>query len=87
MATDLWDASSWQAQYVQGPTAPYGSRTVEQYMRRPEFELFDVQSDRYEANNLANKPGFLSILDEYKRRLREKQIELSDPWRRKWEHE
>lgn len=87
MATDLWDASSWRAQYNKGPAAGYGRKTVKQYLQRPEFELFKIDDDPYESKNLANEPGYLSILDEYKRRLRERQIELADPWRSKWDHE
>ena len=87
MASDLWEASSWQSQYVQGPDARYGQKTVKQYLRRPEFELYDISNDPTESKNLANQSGYLSVLDDYKRRLRERQIELGDPWRSKWEHE
>ena len=74
-------------QSVKGPNARYGVRIVEQYLRRPEFELYKIAEDPHETKNLANEPGYLSILDEYKKRLREKQIELNDPWRSKWDHE
>ena len=87
MASDLWIASSWQAQYAKGAQATYGQKTVEQYLRRPEFELYNIADDPNESTNLANEPGYLSILNELKKRLREKQIELNDPWRSKWEHE
>ncbi len=86
-AADLWEASSWQSQYQKGSQAPYGQKTVIQYLKRPEFELFDIENDPNETNNLAEQSGYLSVLDDYKKRLRELQFELKDPWVRKWDHE
>ena len=86
-ATDLWEASSWQAQYQAGPKAVYGQRDVLSYIKRPEFELFDIRNDPTESNNLASQPGFLSILDDYKKRLRELQREMKDPWESKWDYQ
>lgn len=86
-ATDLWDSSSWRVQYEQGRNAKYGKRTIFHYLKRPEFELFDLKADPDESRNLASQPGYLQILDAYKERLQEAQVELNDPWRSKWEHE
>jgi N-sulfoglucosamine sulfohydrolase len=33
--------------------ARYGKRTVRGYQHRPEFELYDLERDPYEARNLA----------------------------------
>ena len=86
-ASDLWAASSWQAQYERGPDARYGRKSVRNYLQRPEFELYDLQSDPDEINNLASQSGYLQTLNSFKERLRELQAELQDPWRRKWEHQ
>ena len=86
-ASDLWVASSWQAQYLKGPDAPYGSKTVDEYINRPAFELYDMQNDHQETNNLANDPKYAEVLSEYKNRLREHQREMEDPWVMKWEYE
>ena len=86
-ASDLWDASSWQAQYQKGARANYGKKTVSQYLNRAEFELFDMVNDPNETTNLALESGYLDVLEEYKQKLREMQMELSDPWIRKWDHE
>ncbi|MCB1093922.1 MAG: sulfatase-like hydrolase/transferase, partial [Verrucomicrobiae bacterium] len=51
-ASDLWAAPTWQAQYEQGSHAMYGQRTVRRYIQRPEFELFDLEKDPHETNNL-----------------------------------
>lgn len=86
-ASDLWEASSWQAQYQNGPNAEYGQKTVLQYIQRQEFEFFDLENDPYESKNLANAPGFLELLNVYKEKLRDKQDELKDPWVIKWKYE
>ena len=52
-ASDLWAASSWQAQWAKGKDAPYGNTTVGGYIQRPQFELFDIQNDPDETTNLA----------------------------------
>ncbi len=86
-ASDLWIASSWQAQYKKGLDAPYGNKTVVQYIQRPKFELYDVQSDPDEAYNLAGKEEFAEILKIYQNKLKDRQKELDDPWVMKWEYE
>ena len=86
-ASDLWAASSWQAQFRKGPDAPYGRKTVKQYIKRPQFELYKVATDPYESKNLATDPAFADVLEKYKTLLKEKQKELHDPWVMKWEYE
>ncbi len=86
-ASDLWDAASWQAQFQQGPEAKYGTKTVKQYIHRPQFELYDIQQDPAESNNLADKPEFKSVLIEYQKRLKQFQESMSDPWIQKWDYE
>lgn len=86
-ASDLWAASSWQAQYRLGPQAPYGPRTVGQYIHRPAFELYDMRSDPDEAINLADRREYANVLREYQDRLKRFQQEMHDPWVLKWEYE
>lgn len=86
-ASDLWAASSWQAQWAKGPDAPYGTRTVGQYVQRPEFELFDIADDPNESNNLADSPGHAEILERYQGKLKQLQKQYDDPWIMKWEYE
>lgn len=86
-ATDLWVASSWQAQFAQGPDAMYGTKTVGQYIHRPKFELYDMKSDSGEANNLADDPKFATVLKKYQSKMKEMQTELEDPWVMKWNYE
>ena len=86
-ASDLWVASSWQAQLQKGPSAPYGVRTVDEYVHRPEFELFDIAADPDESRNLAREPEYADVLAEYQQKLKSLQKRYDDPWVMKWEYE
>lgn len=86
-ASDLWAASTWQAQYAKGMTAPYGQKTVGDYVYRPAFELYDIEADPHESENLAFKSEYAKILAEYQDRLKAFQKEMNDPWIIKWEYE
>ena len=86
-ASDLWAASSWQAQFRKGPAAPYGAKTVDQYIHRPQFELYDMQADPQETKNLSTDPKYAKVLEQYQQRLRQHQQEMEDPWILKWEYE
>lgn len=86
-ASDLWIASSWQAQYQTGIDAPYGKKTVGEYIHRPEFELFDIEQDPGESVNLAEMTEHQATLESYKAKLKAKQKELEDPWIMKWDYE
>ncbi|MEM0924636.1 MAG: sulfatase [Planctomycetota bacterium] len=86
-ASDLWAASSWQAQLAKGEDAPYGQMSVGRYVQRPEFELYDMQSDPHESTNLALSDGHADVLDTYKQKLKQMQKKLADPWIIKWKYE
>lgn len=86
-ASDLWAASSWQAQFIQGEDAPYGQKTVGEYIHRPEFELFDVSKDPDERTNLASNPEYYSVLRKYQEKMKAMQKRLEDPWILKWQYE
>ena len=86
-ASDLWAASSWQAQFRKGMDAPYGQKSVKDYIHRAKFELFDIKSDPSEKYNLANDPTYANTLEKYKRLLKEHQKRMHDPWILKWSYE
>lgn len=86
-ASDLWAASTWQAQYAQGKTAMYGAKTVGAYIFRPPFELYDIEHDPHETENLALKTEFAEVLQEYQQKLKEFQKQMDDPWIMKWDYE
>jgi len=86
-ASDLWRASSWQAQFQKGMTAPYGQKTVGDYIHRPQFELYHIAKDPNESENLAGKTEYAEILNKYQERLKAFQKEMNDPWIMKWNYE
>ncbi len=86
-ASDLWVASSWQAQWDKGMDAPYGQKTVREYVHRPPFELYRIDRDPWEANNLAGNPEYAEVLRKYQDKLKAWQKKLNDPWIMKWEYE
>lgn len=86
-ASDLWAAPTWQDVYRRGMQALYGKRTVEDYIHRPRFELYDLVNDPDEARNLADDPRFAERLVEMQAKLKAFQKRTSDPWISKWEYE
>lgn len=86
-ASDLWKASSWQAQFQKGMTAPYGQKTVGDYIHRPQFELYHISEDPHESENLAGKTEYAEILKIYQEKLKAFQKEMDDPWIMKWDYE
>ena len=86
-ASDLWAASSWQAQWDKGMNAPYGQKSVGEYINRPKFELYRIDKDPWEKTNLAANPEYAEVLKRYQDKLKAKQRELSDPWIMKWRYE
>jgi N-sulfoglucosamine sulfohydrolase len=86
-ASDLYNSATWQDFLKKKPDAIYGKRRVSDYVQRPQFELYDIEKDPNEVNNLAQDPGHAKVLEEMKGRLKEFQKRTNDPWALKWEHE
>ncbi len=86
-ASDLWEAPTWQAVYQKGPDALYGKRSVKNYIQRPPFELYDLQTDPHEIHNLAHDSTRAELLETMKGRLKAFQKNSTDPWLMKWEYE
>jgi len=85
-ASDLWAASTWQATIKRGEKY-YGKRTVEAYIHRPKFELYDLINDPHEVENLADNPKHKGTLSRLQSKLKEFQKQTKDPWIVKWEYE
>lgn len=86
-STDLWDSPTWQDVFRRGGETLYGRRTVDAYLHRPRFELYDLMSDPDETRNLANEPAHAETLKKLKQNLRAFQQRTGDPWVSKWEYE
>jgi N-sulfoglucosamine sulfohydrolase len=85
-ASDLWEASTWQATIRRGDKY-YGKRKVEAYIHRPKFELYDLEKDPHEVQNLAENPKYAKVFGELKEQLKAFQKRTKDPWIVKWQYE
>ncbi|MEM7656228.1 MAG: sulfatase [Bacteroidota bacterium] len=85
-ASDLWESATWQGALESG-TGKLGPRPIENYLHRPKWELFDLQADPGELNNLASNPRFGGLLNRMQLKLRIFMTTTKDPWLYKWEYE
>ena len=85
-ASDLWASKTWQAVRDRGLDT-YGKRPVDAYLHRPAFELYDLENDPDEINNLASDPAHAELLAALKDKLKAFQEQTKDPWILKWEYE
>ena len=85
-ASDLWQAASWQGS-LRRAVSTYGKRSIEAYLQRPRFELYDLKQDPDELANLAEEPEYAPLVDRFCMKLRVFQQETNDPWLHKWEYE
>ncbi len=82
-ATDLWAASTWQAVY-RSKEKQYGKRSVQDYLQRPQFELYNLANDPDEVINLANKTEHSEQLKSLQNQLKTFQLKTKDPWQISW---
>lgn len=85
-ASDIQASPTWQA-VLQSGRKEYGQKTVESYLHRPRFELYNIQSDPWESRNLATDPQFSAQLNQMQMELQKWQKTTRDPWELKWEYE
>ena len=65
----------------------YAGRSIEDYVHRPQFELYDLETDPWETRNLAENPAYSDELDTLKKKLYVFQERTNDPWILKWNYE
>ncbi len=85
-ASDLWESATWQGNQKRG-NKHYGKRTVEAYLHRAEFELYDLENDPEEVVNLADDPKYKDKFEQMKAKLKAFQKRTKDPWILKWDYE
>jgi N-sulfoglucosamine sulfohydrolase len=85
-ASDLWASATWQRTLRDG-AARFGARSVDAFLHRPRFELYDLEADPNELDNLADRPDHAGLVAELSGRLRRFQEETADPWLHKWTYE
>jgi N-sulfoglucosamine sulfohydrolase len=80
-ALDLLESPTWISA-MEGGTGRYGPRTIEAFLHRPEFELYDLTNDPDEVNNLADVPEHRELKESLLARLKAFQEQTKDPWMR-----
>ena len=86
-ASDLYRSATWTEALAKGPESIYGKRKIATLVNRPQFELYDLESDPDETVNLAADPRHATILAGLKDKLKDFQKRTKDPWLHKWEYE
>lgn len=87
-ASDLQESATWQGVLQRNNASEmYGQRPVRSYIHRPRFELFDLNADPDELQNLADDPSHKQTLEALQGRLRRWQQATADPWELKWNYE
>ncbi|KAF3770880.1 hypothetical protein M406DRAFT_59723 [Cryphonectria parasitica EP155] len=82
-AMDLYGSLSFEGMRNSAtPSAPamIGPRKLKDYIQRPPQELFDLENDPLEINNLAGDPDYAETLKEMNEALEQWQVETSDLW-------
>lgn len=85
-ASDLYGSQTWQG-ILQRKDLKMGLRDVDSYIHRPKEELYDIESDPNEINNLVNDVRHQAVLDDLRKRLRYFQERTKDPWLVKYTYE
>jgi N-sulfoglucosamine sulfohydrolase len=86
-ASDLYEAPTWQAAVKDGMDGLYGKRRIGDYIQRPRHELYNMEADPAEIENLASNPEFERTLRNLQDRLRAFQEASGDPWVVKYKYE
>ncbi len=85
-ASDLYASPTWQSALASGDRM-YGLKPVDSYIDRPRFELYDLEKDPWETNNLASSSEYAELLERLQTKLQAWQKETNDPWELKWRYE
>jgi N-sulfoglucosamine sulfohydrolase len=85
-ASDLWASISWQGA-LRDDLTHFGARTVDAYIHRPRFELYDLENDPDEIDNLAERPEYAELVESFCEKLKAFQRDTQDPWLHKWIYE
>ena len=85
-ALDLVKSPTWIG-VLQSGASHYGLRPIQQFLHRPDFELYDLEKDPDEVVNLADDPAHQGTKRELVSKLQAFQNATQDPWRHKWAYE
>lgn len=85
-ASDLWASASWQGALRDGMET-FGARSIDAYIHRPRFELYDIENDPDETDNLAQNTEHKKLLKGFIEKVKAFQENTNDPWKHKWVYE
>ncbi len=85
-ALDLIQSPTWISVQQSGAEV-FGRRPIAQFIRRPQFELYDLALDPDEVVNRAEAPEYQTIKRELLEQLKRFQAASKDPWIHKWTYE
>ncbi len=85
-ALDLIKSPTWISANESGGRM-FGARTIEAYLHRAKFELYDLERDPDEVVNLAEKPEHQALKAQLTEKIKAFQTTTKDPWVRKWSYE
>ncbi len=78
-ASDLYASKTWQG-ILERKDPMMGVRSVQDYLYRPAEELYDLEKDPHEVNNVADDPDYREILAELRQKTHEFREYTRDPW-------
>ena len=85
-ASDLWGSPTWQSILKSG-TSTMGQRSIDQFLRRPAEEFYDLAADPNELKNVADDPKHAETLKNLRSKLAAWRKATNDPWLIKDKHE
>jgi N-sulfoglucosamine sulfohydrolase len=83
---DTFNRRLWRG-IIESKATSIGPRTVEAFLNRPKFELYDLESDPWELQNLATDPAHAERLKKMIARLLHRLKATEDPWLKKYHPE
>jgi N-sulfoglucosamine sulfohydrolase len=78
LARDILDSASWKA--MQAKKADLGSRSARAYFERPAEELYDLEKDPDELDNVAGDAAYAKALQMMREKLAAFRRRTNDPW-------
>ncbi len=83
---DLYNSYTWQW-LLNHHINTLGKRSIQNYLHRPKFELYDLDKDPDELHNLASNPAYAKELKRMQKKIKIFQQKTHDPWISKWDFE
>ena len=79
-ATDMYGSLSWEGIRNTPPPVMLGSRPLKNYIWRPQEELYDLEKDPLEVNNLAENKDHAELVKDCREKLEAWQLRTKDLW-------